>query len=107
VLSMRRGRAPRAQRSFPFEPTQPSCRRTGTVSAYCGALALCLLLAVAGEAYAQVLRLEPIDDNATDLGWLDEKNRLLTAIEARDRRALLAAIDADIDNGPGQQRGLP
>src|SRR5690606_35442160 len=37
---------------------------------------------------------------------LNDKNRLIAALAARDRSALLAVIDPDVDNGPGQKRGL-
>lgn len=57
-------------------------------------------------AHAQVMRFAPIDEGARDSNWLTYKSRLLDALESRDRQALLAAIDAEIDNGPDEKRGI-
>lgn len=70
------------------------------------ALALCLVILPGGPAHAQEMPFAPIDENASDLAWLGYKNRLVEALEARNRKPLLAAIDPDIDNGPEHQRGL-
>jgi hypothetical protein len=63
-------------------------------------------LAVLAAAHAQEARFEPIDENAADLNWLGYKNRLVEALEARNRKAVLGAIDPDVYNGPDQKRGL-
>jgi len=64
------------------------------------ACVLCMTLVTTQPAQAQAGRLAPIDDNASDLGWLNYRKRLVEALEARDRGALVAAIDPDVDNGP-------
>jgi hypothetical protein len=69
-------------------------------------LALCLTLAPGFGAYAQEMAFAPIDENASNLDWLGFKNRLVEALEARNRKTLLGAIDPDVDNGPEQKRGL-
>lgn len=48
----------------------------------------------------------PVDEAAGNRDWLAYRARLVDAIEARNRKALLGAIDADVDNGPEQKRGL-
>jgi len=57
-------------------------------------------------AYAQGIRISPLDEAAENRDWQTFKERLLTALEARDRKSLLVAIDPTVDNGPEQQSGL-
>jgi len=67
------------------------------------ALAAALLC---GLAQAQEMRFAPIDDNSTNAQWLHYKKLLLQALEDRNRNAVLAAIDPNVDNGPEQKRGI-
>lgn len=55
---------------------------------------------------AQELKFIPIDEGAQDRNWQTYKNQLLDALEARNRKVLLAAIDPNVDNGPDQKPGL-
>lgn len=57
-------------------------------------------------AYAQSMRFDPLDEAADNRDWQAYKERLLAALEARDRKSLLTAIDRNVDNGPDQQSGL-
>ena len=66
-----------------------------------------LLLALAcAHAQAQALSFAPIDEGSADIAWLTYKNRLIDALEARNRPVVLAAIDPNVDNGPEQKPGL-
>jgi hypothetical protein len=100
--------APRAARPKPS--TMPvALRRATRRTSAAGAILTAILYAIASFAFAaqaQPVHFAPIDENATDLAWLGYRNRLVEALEARNRTALLAAIAADIDNGPDQKRGL-
>jgi len=64
-------------------------------------------LAGAGIAGAQEppIRFAPLDDAATDRSWRTYKDRLLEAIGAKDQKALMGAIDRNVDNGPDEKRG--
>lgn len=69
----------------------------------------CLLLAIAAPLHAQSaqsIAFATLDEAAHDQVWRAYKQRLLEAIETRNRQALLAAIDHAVDNGPDQKRGL-
>jgi hypothetical protein len=72
----------------------------------CAGLALCLTVAPGVGARAQERAFAPIDENASNLEWLGYKNRLVEALEARNRKTVLGAIDPNVDNGPEQKRGL-
>ncbi|MCC6535044.1 MAG: hypothetical protein IT531_21050 [Burkholderiales bacterium] len=82
----------------------PAASRRQALLATLLGLALCIALAV--TARAQDMRFAPSDEAASDGAWLNYKNRLLAALEAKNRKALLAAIDPDVDNGPEQKRGI-
>jgi hypothetical protein len=69
-------------------------------------LAALVILLVAASAHAQELRFAPIDEAAADIHWQTYKNRLLEALEARNRKVVLAAIDPSVDNGPDQKTGI-
>jgi hypothetical protein len=69
-------------------------------------VALHLLLASAVPAHAQSITFAPVDEGAANHDWQAYKQRLLAALEQHDRRALIGAIDLNVDNGPGQQSGL-
>jgi hypothetical protein len=103
-------RTPLPARSTPAPGFMPAAWRPlfthGTRGACALRAMLFLALVACCGAQAQELRFEPIDQNAEDLGWLNYRNRLVDALEARDRSALLAAIDPDVYNGPDQKRGI-
>ena len=64
-------------------------------------------LALAGSPLcAQELGLAPIDEGAKDAQWQAYKTRFLEALEKRNRPALLAAIDPNVDNGPDNKPGI-
>ena len=48
----------------------------------------------------------PIDEGTKDASWQAYKTRLLAALEAKNRQALLGAIDPNVDNGPKAPRGV-
>ena len=73
--------------------------------AYMG-LGFCLAMFAGLAAHAQDMSFVPIDENASNLDWLGYRNRLLEALESRNRKTVLGAIDPDIDNGPEHKRGL-
>ena len=70
------------------------------------ALAYGCALALAAAAHAQGIVFAPIDEAADNVGWQKYKARLMSALDARDRSALLGVIHPDVDNGPDQTRGL-
>lgn len=72
----------------------------------CAAVLVFAMSMAMPHAHAQTLRFAPIDEAAADLGWQAYKNRLLEALEARDRAVVLTAIDPQIDNGPDEKRGI-
>lgn len=55
---------------------------------------------------AQSIRFSPLDEAAENRDWQTYKERLLAALESRDRKSLLVAIDPNVDNGPDQKGGL-
>lgn len=57
-------------------------------------------------AHAQGIRFGPLDEAAENREWQSYKEKLLSALEARDRKSVLSAIDAKVDNGPDQKSGL-
>jgi len=66
-----------------------------------------MLLALAcSHAHAQELPFAPVDEGSADINWLNYKNRLVDALEARNRPVVLAAIDPNVYNGPEQKPGL-
>jgi len=64
------------------------------------------LIGASGVTHAQAMRFGPIDEGDQDANWQAYKTRLLDALDARDRGALIAAIDPNIDNGLDQKPGL-
>src|SRR5262245_42946767 len=48
----------------------------------------------------------PVDQGANDANWQAYKTRLLAALEKKNRQAVLAAIDPNVDNGPKIKRGV-
>lgn len=66
------------------------------------AAALALPLPAAEEA-RQIL---PVDEAASDLTWLRFKNRLVEAVQKRDRKYLLSILDSNIRNQLEGTRGI-
>ncbi len=85
------------------QATHPSARMSRGL-----ALALCVCaLGIPGvPASAQEMRFAPLDEAASDMSWQTYKRRLLEALEQKDRKTLLGAIDANVDNGPDQKTGI-
>jgi hypothetical protein len=63
-----------------------------------------LLLPVA--APAQETPFVPRDEGAADPGWIRFRDRLLTALQQRDRKFVLSVIDRNVRNGLERPRGL-
>lgn len=68
------------------------------------ALFAALLLPMA--APAQETQFVPRDEGAVDAGWVRFRDRLLTALQQRDRKFVLGVIDRNVRNGLEQPRGL-
>ena len=72
-------------------------------------LRLCLLalLCVASFAVsAQERKLEPVDEAAKDASWVSFRNRLLAALEKRDKKFVLGILDRNIRNSLDAPRGV-
>jgi hypothetical protein len=69
-------------------------------------IALLALAAFTSATPAQERPFEPVDEGAEVASWQAYKLRLLEALEKKDRRALTATIDPNIDNGPEAKPGL-
>jgi len=69
-------------------------------------IAVFALAALGLETRAQELTFVPIDEGAKIASWQAYKFRLLEALEGKNRRTLIAAIDPNIDNGPESKPGL-
>lgn len=54
---------------------------------------------IACPAFAQENKLPPVDEAAADPSWVSFKNRLLNALEKRDRKFVLSILDRNIRNG--------
>jgi hypothetical protein len=52
------------------------------------------------------LQFGPIDEGSGNQDWQTYKHRLLVALDEKHRKAVLSAIDPDVDNGPDQKRGI-
>ncbi len=59
---------------------------------------LCLAAALAAPAAAQDRKLAPVDEGAQDASWVAFRNALLTALAARDRKAVLAVVLPNVRN---------
>ncbi|MBI4206461.1 MAG: hypothetical protein HY527_15680 [Betaproteobacteria bacterium] len=71
---------------------------------------LCLCVAVAMPALAQdgpeQSKLVPVDEAAKDPSWVSFRNRLLAALEKRDRKFVLGIVDRNIRNALDVPRGV-
>jgi len=70
------------------------------------ALALYFASAGWGSAGAQEQRFDPIDEAADNRDWQTYKSRLLNALDQKNRKAVLSAIDPNVNNGPDQKPGV-
>ena len=68
--------------------------------------ATCTLALSAAHAMESEMPFPPIDELTKDAGWQAYKARLLDVLQAKNRKALIAAIDPNIDNGPDAKRGI-
>ena len=66
---------------------------------------LALLCAAPGAADAQQHKLAPVDEAGKDASWLSFRNRLLGALEKRDRKFVLSVLDRNVRNGSDAPRG--
>jgi hypothetical protein len=98
-----RSAAPMQPNPMRRRPTCDSMRRLLCSVALC----VCTTLVCSDlTAHAQSMRFAPLDEAADNRDWQAYKARLLAALEARDRKSLLGAIDPGVDNGPEQKSGL-
>lgn len=67
-------------------------------------LGLALMLAL--PAVAQEMKLPPVDEGARDASWVSFKNRLLDALDKKDRKFVLGLIDKNVRNSFDGTRGL-
>jgi hypothetical protein len=68
--------------------------------------AMLIALMLPQVVMAQDVRFVPRDEGATDAGWVRFRDRLLTAVQQRDRKFVLGVIDRNVRNGLEQPRGL-
>lgn len=66
----------------------------------------CLCAATVVPAHAQVMKLPPVDEAAKDASWVHFKNRLLQALDRRDRKFVLGILDRNIRNSFDGPRGV-
>lgn len=66
----------------------------------------CALWSAMSVGHAQGIRFAPLDEAAEQSDWRAYRRGLLTALEARDHKSLVGAIDPNVDNGPDQRAGL-
>lgn len=67
---------------------------------------LCLVTLFVLPAGAQEMKLPPVDEAAKDVSWANFKNRLLDALDKRDRKFVLGILDRNIRNNPDTPRGV-
>jgi hypothetical protein len=68
--------------------------------------AMLIALMLPQVVMAQDVRFVPRDEGAADAGWVRFRDRLLTAVQQRDRKFVLGVIDRNVRNGLEQPRGL-
>lgn len=69
-------------------------------------ICLCLCAAFAHPASAQEMKLPPVDEAANDSSWRNFRNRLLDALDKRDRKFVLGIVDKNIRNSFDGPRGI-
>ncbi len=67
---------------------------------------LALLCVAPGGAGAQQYKLAPVDEAGKDASWVSFRNRLLGALEKRDRKFVLGVLDRNVRNGSDAPRGI-
>jgi hypothetical protein len=67
---------------------------------------LIALFLLGAPAIAQENKLPPVDEAAQDPSWVSFKNRLLNALDRRDRKFVLSVLDRNIRNGFEGERGI-
>src|SRR3990170_3178276 len=72
----------------------------------CLSLCLATALPVGAQEKSEPKQLLPIDEAAKDPSWVSFRNRLLTAIERRDRKFVLSILDRNIRNSQDAPRGI-
>ena len=74
-------------------------------------LSRCCLIVLLGLAApgagAQERKLAPVDEAGNDASWISFRNRLLGALEKRDRKFVLGVLDRNVRNGSDAPRGIP
>jgi len=70
------------------------------------AVALVILTMLSSAALAQERKLEPADEAAKDASWVSFRNRLLAALEKRDRKFLLSVLDRNVRSRLEGPRGI-
>ena len=71
----------------------------------CAALVAALLALPAAHAQ-QERKLVPVDEAAKDSSWVSFRNRLLTALQNKDRKFLLSVVDRNVRNTASGDRGI-
>jgi len=66
----------------------------------------CLIALFTLPAGAQDLKLPPVDEGAKDASWVSFKNRLLDALDKKDRKFVLGILDKNVRNSFDGTRGL-
>lgn len=69
-------------------------------------ICLCLVTLFVLPAGAQEMKLPPVDEAAKDVSWANFKNRLLDALDKRDRKFVLGILDKNIRNRYDGPRGI-
>ena len=64
------------------------------------------MLAAAAPAAEEPRQILPVDEAASDLTWLRFKNRLVEAIQKRDRKYVLSILDPNVRNQLEGTRGI-
>lgn len=71
----------------------------------CAALVAALLAPPAAHAQ-QERKLVPVDEAAKDASWVSFRNRLLNALQAKDRKYLMSLVDRNVRNTASGERGI-
>lgn len=69
-------------------------------------LAILVVAVLAEPLRSQERKLEPADEAAKDASWVSFKNRLLAALEKRDRKFVLGILDHNVRNSLKGPRGI-
>jgi len=72
---------------------------------YCWLVAVVLALFPVAGPLAQEKRLEPVDEAGRDPSWVSFRNRLLNAVETRDRKYIMSILAPDVRTSLTAPRG--